>query len=68
MPSRQSSVRSTLRKPFQRLNCVDCNLQFARGMAMRRSALHWLFIALCVGMLTVAAVLTVANNSYLGWN
>ena len=44
------------------------NLQFARRKAMRRSAVHWLFIAVCVGILTVAAVLAVVNSPYLGWD
>ena len=44
------------------------NLQFARRKAMRRSALHWLFIAACVGILAVAAVLAVVNSPYLGWD
>lgn len=44
------------------------NLQFARSKAMRRSALHWLFIAVCVGILAVAAVLAVVNSPYLGWD
>ena len=33
------------------------NLQFARRKALRRSALHWGLIAVCVGILAVAAVL-----------
>lgn len=44
------------------------NLQFARRKAMRRSALYWLFIAVCVGILAVAAVLAVVNSPYLGWD
>ena len=44
------------------------NLQFARRKAMRRSALHWLLIAVCVGILAVAAVLVVVNSPYLGWD
>ena len=44
------------------------NLQFARRKAMRRSALHWLFIAVCVGILAVAAVLAAVNSPYLGWD
>ena len=44
------------------------NLQFARRKAMRRSALHWLLIAACVGILAVAAVLAVVNSPYLGWD
>ena len=35
---------------------------------MRRSAVHWLFIAVCVGILTVAVVLAVVNSPYLGWD
>ena len=50
----------------QRLEVI--NLQFARKKAMRRSALHWLFIAVCVGILAVAAVLAVVNSPYLGWD
>ena len=44
------------------------NLQFARRKAMRRSALHWLLIAVCLGILAVAAVLVVLNSPYLGWD
>ena len=44
------------------------NLQFARRKAMRRSALHWLLIAVCLGILAVAAVLAVVNSPYLGWD
>ena len=44
------------------------NLQFARRKAMRRSALHWLLIAVCVGILAVAAVLAVVHSPYLGWD
>ena len=44
------------------------NLQFARRKAMRRSALHWLFIAVCVGILAMAAVLAAVNSPYLGWD
>ena len=44
------------------------NLQFARRKAVRRSAIHWLFIAVCVGILAVAAVLAVVNSPYLGWD
>mgnify|MGYP005796097211 FL=1 len=44
------------------------NLQLARKKAMRRSALHWLFLAVCVGILAVAAVLAVVNSPYLGWD
>ena len=44
------------------------NLQFARRKALRRSALHWGLIAVCVGILAVAAVLAVVNSPYLGWD
>ena len=44
------------------------NLQFARRKALRRSALHWGLIAVCVGILAVAAVLAVLNSPYLGWD
>ena len=44
------------------------NLQFARRKAMRRAALHWLLIAVCVGILAVAAVLAVVHSPYLGWD
>ena len=44
------------------------NLQFARRKALRRSALHWLLIVVCVGILAVAAVLAVVNSPYLGWD
>ena len=44
------------------------NLQFARRKAMRRSAVHWLFIAVCVGILAVAGVLAVVHSPYLGWD
>ena len=44
------------------------NLQFARRKAMRRLTLHWLFIAVCVGILAVAAVLAAVNSPYLSWD
>ena len=44
------------------------NLQFARRKAMRRLALHWLLIAVCVGILAVAGVLAVVHSPYLGWD
>ena len=44
------------------------NLQFARKKAMRRVVLHWLFIAACVCILAVAAVLAMVNSPYLGWD
>ena len=44
------------------------NLQFARRKAITRVALHWLFHAVGVGILAVAAVLAVVNSPYLGWD
>ena len=44
------------------------NLQFARRKAIRRSAFHWLFIAMCIGILAIAAVLAVVSSPYLGWD
>lgn len=44
------------------------NLQFARRKALRRSILHWGLIAVCVGILAVAAVLVVVNSPYLDWD
>jgi len=44
------------------------NLQFARRKAVRRLALHWLLIAVCVGILAVAGVLAVVHSPYLGWD
>ena len=44
------------------------NLQFARRKAMRRSALHWLFVTVFVGILIVAAALAVLKSPYLGWD
>ena len=42
------------------------NLQFARRKAMRKAILHWLFIALCAGIVIVSAVLVAVNSPYLG--
>lgn len=44
------------------------NLQFARRKAMQKAILHWLFIALCAGIVIVAAVLVTVNSPYLGWD
>ena len=44
------------------------NLQFARRKALRRTVLHWLLIAVCVGILAVAAVLAMVHSPYLGWD
>lgn len=43
------------------------NLQFAQRKALRRSALHWGLIAVCVGILAVAVILALASSPYLGW-
>lgn len=44
------------------------NLQFARRKALRRSALHWGLIAVCVGILAVAVILAMVGSPYLGWD
>ena len=44
------------------------NLQFARRKAMQKAILHWLFIALCAGIIIVAAVLLTGNSPYLSWD
>lgn len=44
------------------------NLQLARRKVMRRAILHWLLIALCAGIVIVAAILFVGNSFYLGWD
>ena len=44
------------------------NLQLAQRKIMRRKIFHWLFISLCVFMVTIYAVLIVLKSSYLGWN
>lgn len=44
------------------------NLQFARRKAMQKAILHWLFIALCAGIVIVAAVLATVNSPYLSWD
>ena len=44
------------------------NLQFARRKAMRKAILHWLFIALCAGIVIVSAILVTVNSPYLGWD
>ena len=60
------SEADTVKALSEKLEII--NLQFARRKAMRRSALHWLLIAVCVGILAVAAVLAVVNSPYLGWD
>ena len=44
------------------------NLQFARRKALRRSALHWGLISVCVGILAVAVILAMVGSPYLGWD
>ena len=44
------------------------NLQLAKRKITRRKIFHWLFISLCVFMVTIYAVLIVLKSSYLGWN
>lgn len=44
------------------------NLQFALRKAIRRAALHWLLISVCVCILAIAAVLAAVNSPYLGWD
>lgn len=44
------------------------NLQFARGKAARRKALHWTCIALCAAIVLVFAFLAVLRSPYLGWD
>lgn len=44
------------------------NLQLARRKTLRRNALHWLLISLCVIIVAVSAVLIVVNSPYLGWD
>ena len=44
------------------------NLQLARRKVMRRAILHWLLIALCAGIVIIAAILFVGNSFYLGWD
>ena len=35
---------------------------------MQRATLHWLFIALCAGIVIVFAILVIVNSPYLGWD
>ena len=60
------SEADTVKALSEKLEII--NLQFARRKAMRRLALHWLFIAVCVGILAVAAVLAMVNSPYLDWD
>ena len=60
------SEADTVKALSEKLEII--NLQFARKKALRRSALHWGLIAVCVGILAVAAVLSIANSPYLDWD
>lgn len=44
------------------------NMQLAQRKAARRNALHWLFIALCLVILAVFAVLIKLDSPWLGWD
>ena len=44
------------------------SLQLARRKVMRKAILHWLLIALCVGIVIIAAILFVGNSFYLRWD
>ena len=35
---------------------------------MRNAILHWLFIAVCAGIVIVSAILIAVSSSYLGWD
>lgn len=44
------------------------NLQLAHRLIMRRKILHWLFIAVCVAIIVIFAVLIRLKSPYLGWD
>ena len=44
------------------------NLQLAQRKETKRKIFHWLFISLCMAIITILAVLIVLNSPYLGWN
>lgn len=44
------------------------NLQLAQRREAKRRALHWTFIALCIGLAAVFAALIAFNSPYLAWN
>lgn len=59
--------------PINDLNIISeklevINLQLAREKEIKRNILHGLFIATCVLLVIVVAVLIVKDSSYLGWN
>ena len=44
------------------------NLQLAQRKATRKRILHWFFIAICVSIAVIFAVLFVLESPYLGWD
>jgi putative transcriptional regulator len=44
------------------------NLQLARQKATRRKAVHWALIALCAGIVAVAAIFIALPSPYLSWD
>ena len=44
------------------------NLQLARRKSARRKTFRWLFVALCVVVVAVSAMLIVHPSPYLGWD
>ena len=44
------------------------NLRLARRKAARQKAIHWFFIALCIGIAVAFPVLIKLNSPYLGWD
>ena len=44
------------------------NLQLAQRKTMRSQILHWLFISLCVVVVTILVALVLWNSPYLGWD
>ena len=44
------------------------NLQLARRKTARRKMLHWLFILLCIVIVTIFVVLIALNSPYLSWD
>ncbi|MDE8732179.1 XRE family transcriptional regulator [Eubacteriales bacterium DFI.9.88] len=60
------TIANDLKAISEKLEII--NLQLAQKKAARRKLLHWLLISLCVVIVTIFAVLIVANSPYLGWN
>ncbi len=44
------------------------NLQLSKRQQARRKTAHWLFIAVAVVIVVLAAILFCLNSPYLGWN